>query len=628
MRPYTGRLVLAGLAGTAAELCGLGLVAAAAWLIARAAQQPTMAALSLAIVAVRGFALAKGSLRYVERLAGHDVALRALAELRGRVFDALAASPRSPAGRASGGTIGSTADAAAGDGQGRDGDALSRMVSDVDAVQDLLLRCLLPAVAAAACAVAGVTVAVLVLPAAAAALAAGTVAAGVLLPLAVWPLGRRAAGRAADARRRLAVRGLDVWEGAADLAVFGATGRFTDAAGRAARRLERAERTTAHLAGLVTAAGALLQGATVAAAVWLGVRAGAGQVEVAVVALTALVTVEATLPLAGAAQRLCEIAPACRRVDALLRTPPPGAPHDPLPLPSGPLSVELLGVHVTYPGAPPAAVPAASAATPGAVPAASGGRGALDGVDLQVERGRRVAVVGASGAGKSTLLAAVAGLVAPSAGTVTLAGHALERYAPGDVRAAVRGLTQDAHVFAGTVRANLLLARPDADEADLEAAARRARLLEVVRELPQGWDTVVGEGGRGLSGGQRQRLLLARALLADPPVLLLDEPTEALDTATADAVTRDLLTAPGGGTLLLVTHRLAALEAADEVLVVDGGRVVQRGRHDDLHRRPGPYRDLWEAERLASPVSGSPAVCAGPAFAAGAAACGAGRPSA
>ncbi|MFI6519026.1 thiol reductant ABC exporter subunit CydC [Spirillospora sp. NPDC050679] len=578
MRPYTGRLVLAGLAGTAAELCGLGLVAAAAWLIARAAQQPTMAALSLAIVAVRGFALAKGSLRYIERLAGHDVALRALAELRGRVFDALAcASPRSPfAGRA----------------RERDGDALSRMVSDVDAVQDLLLRCLLPAVAAVACAVTGVAVAVLVLPASAAALAAGTVAAGVLLPLAVWPLGRRAAERAADARRGLAVRGLDVWEGAADLAVFGATGRFTDAAGRAARRLERAERTTAHLAGLVAAAGTLLQGATVVAAVWLGVRAGAGQVQVAVVALTALVTVEATLPLAGAVQRLREIAPACRRVDALLRTSPPAAPHDPLRLPSGPLSVELLGVHVTYPGAG---------------SAASGGRDALDGVDLQVERGRRVAVVGASGAGKSTLLAAVAGLVAPSAGTVTLAGHALERYAPGDVRAAVRGLTQDAHVFAGTVRANLLLARPDAAEADLEAAARRARLLEVVRELPQGWDTVVGEGGRGLSGGQRQRLLLARALLADPPVLVLDEPAEALDTATADAVTRDLLTAPGGGTLLLVTHRLAALEAADEVLVVDGGRVVQRGRHDDLHRRPGPYRDLWEAERLASPAPGAPA---------------------
>ena len=130
--------------------------------------------------------------------------------------------------------------------------------------------------------------------------------------------------------------------------------------------------------------------------------------------------------------------------------------------------------------------------------------------------------------------------------------------------------------------------------------ARRARFLEVVRALPDGWDTPVGTGGHGLSGGQRQRLLLARALLADPPVLVLDEPAEALDPVMADAVVRDLLAAPGGGTLLLVTHRLAALDAADEVVVMDRGRVVQRGRHDELVAVPGPYRDLWDAELLAA----------------------------
>ncbi|WP_157438388.1 thiol reductant ABC exporter subunit CydC [Actinomadura latina] len=562
MRPQLVRLAGAGLAGAAAELCGLGLVASAAWLVARAAQRPELAALSLAIVAVRGFALAKGSLRYVERLAGHDAALRALAELRGRVFDALAAARPSARGRV------------------RDGDALSRMVSDVDAVQDLVLRCVLPAVAAVACGVAGVVVCAAVCVPAGAVLAAGVFAAGVVVPVVAAAAGGRAAVRAAAGREELAVCALDVLEGAADLAMFGASGRFAARAVGAAGRLEGAERSAARVAALVAAAGFAVQGVTVAAVVWAGLRAGVDGVGAAVLALTALVAVESVLPLAGAALRLREVWPAVRRVGAVLSAPPELAVSRPVAVPRGPLGVELLGVRVSY-----------------------GAGAALDGVDLRVGRGRRVAVVGASGAGKSTLLAVVSGEVAVASGAVVLGGRALARYAPGDVRAAVRGLAQDAHVFAGTVRANVLLARPGASGEQVEAAAARARFTEVVEALPDGWDTVVGAGGRGLSGGQRQRLLLARALLADPAVLLLDEPAEALDAGAADALTRDLLEAPGGGTLLLVTHRLAALAAADEVIVMDRGRIVQRGRHGELLAVPGAYLDLWEAELLAGGVN-------------------------
>ncbi|MGI5422798.1 thiol reductant ABC exporter subunit CydC [Actinomadura luteofluorescens] len=558
VRPHAVRLVAAGVAGAAAELCGLGLVAAAAWLIARASQRPELAALSVAIVAVRGFALAKGSLRYVERLAGHDAALRVLAELRGRVFDALAAA-RPGARRV------------------RDGDALTRMVSDVDAVQDLLLRCVLPVAASAVVGAAGVGVCALVEAPAAVVLAVGLLVAGVVLPGAAAVAGGRAAARMADGREVLAVRALDVLEGARDLAMFGASARFGERARGAVRGLERAERSAARVSAVVGAAGFVVQGVTVAAVVWVGLGAGVGEVGSAVLALTALVAVESVLPLAGAAQRLREVVPAVRRVGAVLAAPPAPCPAGAVAVPRGPLEVELLGVRVDY------------------------GRGvALDGVDLRVGRGRRVAVVGASGAGKSTLLAAVSGDVPLVSGAVLLGGRDVGGYAPGEVRAAVRGLAQDAHVFAASVRANLLLACPDADEARLWAASVRARFAEVVRALPDGWDTVVGAGGRGLSGGQRQRLLLARALLADPPVLVLDEPAEGLDPVVADEVTRGLLEAPGGGTLLLVTHRLAALGSADEVVVLDRGRVVQRGRHGELLAVAGAYRDLWEAELLAA----------------------------
>jgi ATP-binding cassette subfamily C protein/ATP-binding cassette subfamily C protein CydC len=251
-----------------------------------------------------------------------------------------------------------------------------------------------------------------------------------------------------------------------------------------------------------------------------------------------------------------------------------------VPLPAGPLALELHDVHLTYPGTRGEQVTA------------------LDGLNLRVRPGARIAIVGASGAGKSTLLAAASGQVTPRTGNVRLGGRDMTSLDPAAVRLAVRGLSQDAHVFAGTLRDNLLLARPAAGTAELEAAARRARLEEVIGDLPGGGDTRVGAGGHGLSGGQRQRLLLARALLAAPPVLILDEPAEALDAATADAIVRDLLTGPGDGTVLLVTHRLAPLHSAQEVVVLDRGRVVQRGPHHTLLTRPGPYRDLWESEQL------------------------------
>ena len=201
-------------------------------------------------------------------------------------------------------------------------------------------------------------------------------------------------------------------------------------------------------------------------------------------------------------------------------------------------------------------------------------RPALDGVTLRLAPGARVALVGPSGAGKTTIANLLLRFVDPAAGRVALAGRDVRDLRQDDVRAAVAVAGQDAHLFAASIRQNVCLARPGAPEADLEEALRQARLLDWVRGLPDGWDTRVGEDGREVSGGQRQRIVLARALLAGRPVLVLDEPTAHLDPATAEALVRDVFAAAGDRTVLLITHRPEGLDLVDEVVTLDGGRVA------------------------------------------------------
>ena len=226
-----------------------------------------------------------------------------------------------------------------------------------------------------------------------------------------------------------------------------------------------------------------------------------------------------------------------------------------------------------------------------------GGPYALDGVSLDLTPGRRCAVVGPSGSGKTTLAAVL--LTSPRTGRRPgVPGRVdLRELAGDDVRRVVGRCDQDAYLFDTTIGENIRLARRDATEEEVREALRRARLLDWVDTLPQGLDTRVGEHGARVSGGQRQRIALARTLLADFPILILDEPTEHLDLATADALTADLLAATEGRTALLVTHRLAGLEAVEEIIVLVGGRVADRGSHAELLARPGPYRSMWDLER-------------------------------
>ncbi|MER7206386.1 thiol reductant ABC exporter subunit CydC [Streptosporangium sp. NPDC000239] len=555
VKDMKGRTALAISSGAAAELAGLGLIGSAAWLITRAAEHPPLAALSVAIVGVRAFATTKGVFRYGERLAGHDVALRAQAATRQRLYRALI--PAGPRDR-------------------RGADLLSRMVDDTDAAQDLLVRCLLPAAAAVVTGVAAVVLGLFLLPAAASALLAGLLVAGVLIPAGTAAAARRWSARIAPARAELAARVADLVHGAADLAAYGAGGRALAACAEADARLGALERRQARANAVAAALGTLTQGLTVLAVVWIAGGSQAGRVATTVLALVSLVAFEPVLPMAAAAERLTGVLAALRRLREVRATPPAVAePVSPVPVPGEPPTVEIRDLVVRHgPGLPVA----------------------LDGVSLTLTPGRRVALVGPSGAGKSTLLSALMRLVEPESGTILLNGTDLGKMTSDDARRVMTGLTQDPYVFRTTLRDNLRLAGPEADQDELAEAVRRARLDRWVERT--GWDTMLGEDGRTVSGGQLQRLALARALLNDPPVLLLDEPAESLDEATADALMADLLDATRGRTTLLVTHRLRGLEGVDEIVVLENGAVAQRGTHEELVGAPGYYRDLWRSEAL------------------------------
>lgn len=571
--PRGGRFALALILGSLALGSAVGLMATSGWLISRASQQPPVMYLMLAVTATRAFGIGRAVFRYAERLVSHDAVLRMLADTRVAVYRRL--ERLAPAG------LRTT----------RRGDLLSRLVADVDALQDYWLRWLLPAGAAVLVSAASVGFTAWLLPEAGAALAAGLLAAGVGVPLLTGAVARRAEHRLSPARGALATRVTDLLTGTAELTVAGALPTRTAEARRADTVLTRIASRAATATALGDGLTALATGLTVAATALVGAQAvAAGRlsgVAMAVVVLTPVAAFEAVLGLPLAVQYRQRVRRSAERVYEVLDAPDPVRdPEPPQPAPASPFPLRVQGLRARHAGQD---------------------RDALSGLDLTLEQGRRIAVVGPSGSGKTTLAQVLLRFLDADAGTYTLGGTDAYGMDGDDVRRLVGLCAQDAHLFDSTVRENLLLARKNATEAELRDALARARLLEWADGLPDGLDTLVGEHGARLSGGQRQRLALARALLADFPVLVLDEPAEHLDLPTADALTTDLLTATEGRTTLLITHRLAGLEAVDEVIVLAAGRVAQRGAYAELSVVEGPLREMLEREAAGDLLVGAAA---------------------
>jgi thiol reductant ABC exporter CydC subunit len=518
LRP--GRLALPVGLGAVAVVAGAALVGLAGYLICRAAQRPPILSLTVLMVGVRLAALTRPAARYGERLAAHDLAFRSLGRLRASIFARI--EPLAPAELEA----------------YRDGELLSGMVADIDQLQDVALRLLLPLGVAVAAGTVIVTGVASVSPGAGALLGAGLFAVAIVPPLLAARVVARSRRRQAVLRARLTANLVDAFGAAEELWLNGADGRAAAVIAADDRALVDVVLRDARAAGAADALGVAISALT-ALGILVATTAAAGRgaldpLLVAPLTLVALGAFEAVLPLSAAARHLPPILSAGRRVlDLADREPEVADPPEPVAVPRPPFEIALQQVAV-----------------------ARGPRRVrvLDGLDLRLDPGASMVVVGPSGAGKTTLALLLARFLERQAGQARLGPHDLRAYRQDDVRAAVLLSAQEPHIFDSTIRENLSFARPGATDADLGAALAHARLWDWVASLPAGLDTRVGERGRTLSGGQRQRLALARAFLADPAVLVVDEPTAHLDVETASALFEDLWQVAGGRSVLLVTH--------------------------------------------------------------------------
>jgi ATP-binding cassette subfamily C protein CydCD len=542
----------------------VALMGTSAWLISTAALHPSVGQLGVAIVGVRFFGIARAVFRYLERLVSHNVTFRLLGRLRVWFYEKL--EPLAPARLL----------------DFRAGDLLARIIGDVETLENFYIRVVAPPLTAALVLLGTAWFLASNDPRLALVLTGFFLLLGLVLPLLAQLMSRRAGMDLITQRAGLQAQLVDGIQGLADLLAFGrAAPRLKqivaagDEYGRSQRRMARVSGFHSGLTLSLTLVG-----------LWLILvltipQVTAGRIEgvmLGSLALLALASFEAVTPLPLAAQMLISTRTAAGRLFEVVDAQPAVSDREtPITtIANHQLLISNLSFH--YP----------TQSTP-----------ALQDVTFRLEPGQSVALVGPSGAGKSTLASLLLRFWEYDSGDIRLGGESLKAYAQAEVRERIGFVSQNAYFFNASVYENLRLARRGVTREQVEAAAQKAQVHDFILGLSEGYETRIGEQGLRLSGGERQRLALARAFLKDAPILILDEPTANLDVLTEQRVLEMLHGLMRTKTALLITHRLVGLEAMDEILVMDRGRIVERGTHAFLIAQTGLYRRLWDLQNRA-----------------------------
>jgi ATP-binding cassette subfamily C protein CydCD len=567
LSPYKWFVVLSVLLGWVTVVSGIGLLATSAYLISAAALQPSIAVLQVPIVGVRFFGLARGLFRYLERYVSHDTTFRLLARLRVWFFQTV--EPLAPARLMA----------------YQSGDLLNRIHQDINSLEDFYVRVISPPL-----------VWLLVTISASIFLATFSLELGLVLLLfqilagLVTPILVRYASRSAEKgytenRAALSAALVDGIQGMADLQAFGASGQQGDKIASLNRLMASDQSRLGFLSSIESA----VENVLVHLAYWtimlLAIPlVSSGEIEgvyLAALLLVSLASFEAAAPLPQAAHSMESSLAAASRLDEVISTPPEVSDlAAPLAVPQA-FNLQIKDLHFSYPSMSGANLNPREPSF------------CLNIDHLHLPPGKRLAVVGPSGAGKTTLANLLLRFWDFHEGEIQLAGEDIRGYRQEDVRALIRVVTQRTHLFNATLVENLRLARPDANQDEIVQACRLAQIHDFITSLPQGYNTWIGEGGLRLSAGQRQRIALARALIKDAPLLILDEPTANLDTITESELLKSLLSLIRDRTTLWITHRLVGMQAMDEILVLRRGEIIEQGSHEELLELNGMYRRMW-----------------------------------